>query len=67
MTSEQHTQLHAPAGEADSDAAVDATVGDATVGDDNPENVPGKAWVTMGIFAVFVIAFGTCASNFMFN
>ncbi|KIP52805.1 hypothetical protein [Leucobacter komagatae] len=62
MTSEQHTQLHAPAGEADSDAAVDATVGD-----DNPENVPAKAWVTMGIFAVFVIAFGTCASNFMFN
>lgn len=35
--------------------------------DDNPEHVPVNAWVTMGIFAVFVIAFGTCASTFMFN
>lgn len=32
-----------------------------------PENVPANAWVTMGLFAAFVIAFGTCASTFMFN
>ncbi|KUF05957.1 hypothetical protein [Leucobacter sp. G161] len=37
------------------------------IDDDGPENVPANAWVTMGIFAVFVIAFGTCASTFMFN
>lgn len=47
----------------DSPAVVDADA----VEDDGPENVPANAWVTMGIFAVFVIAFGTCASNFMFN
>lgn len=40
---------------------------DAELVDDNPEQVPAKAWVTMAIFAVFVIAFGTCASTFMFN
>lgn len=35
--------------------------------DDGPENVPANAWITMGLFAAFVIAFGTCASTFMFN
>ncbi len=35
--------------------------------DDGPEHVPGNAWITMGLFAAFVIAFGTCASTFMFN
>lgn len=45
-----------------------APAGDADVVlDDNPENVPTNAWVTMGLFAAFVIAFGTCASTFMFN
>ncbi|KAM9861726.1 hypothetical protein ACI1US_02424 [Leucobacter sp. BZR 635] len=39
----------------------------AAAEDDGPEHVPANAWVTMGIFAVFVIAFGTCASTFMFN
>ncbi len=47
--------------------AADATQPAAEVVDDNPEQVPAKAWVTMGLFAVFVIAFGTCASTFMFN
>lgn len=40
---------------------------EAPVADEHPEHVPVNAWVTMGIFAVFVIAFGTCASTFMFN
>lgn len=35
--------------------------------DDSPEKVPPKAWVTLVGFALFVIAFGTCASTFMFN
>lgn len=47
--------------------AADATQPAAELVDDNPEQVPAKAWVTMGLFAVFVIAFGTCASTFMFN
>ncbi|GAA1324553.1 hypothetical protein ACFSWE_02970 [Leucobacter albus] len=46
---------------------ADASVEEDVTVDDNPENVPANAWITMGLFAVFVIAFGTCASTFMFN
>lgn len=35
--------------------------------DDAPQDVPPKAWVTLVLFAAFVIAFGTCASTFMFD
>lgn len=35
--------------------------------DESPQDVPPKAWVTLVLFAAFVIAFGTCASTFMFN
>lgn len=35
--------------------------------EESPEQVPPKAWVTMLLFAGFVIAFGSCASMFMFN
>ncbi|WP_146120011.1 hypothetical protein [Leucobacter massiliensis] len=35
--------------------------------DEGPESVPPKAWVTLVLFAAFVVAFGTCASTFMFD
>lgn len=35
--------------------------------DESPEKVPPKAWVTLVGFALFVIAFGTCAATYMFN
>lgn len=46
-------------GDADDRVGVDA--------DESPEKLPPKAWVTLVGFALFVIAFGTCASTFMFN
>ncbi|KAM9866892.1 hypothetical protein ACIFOC_00213 [Leucobacter aridicollis] len=65
MTPNDNTQ-HEAAQVAET-VAADATQPAAELVDDNPEQVPAKAWVTMGLFAVFVIAFGTCASTFMFN
>ena len=35
--------------------------------DETPDKVPPKAWVTLGLFAGFVILFFTCATTFMFN
>lgn len=35
--------------------------------DDGPERVPARVWVTLVGFAAFVIAFGTCAANYLFN
>lgn len=35
--------------------------------EDEPTSVPRMAWVSLVGFAIFVIAFGTCASNWMFN
>lgn len=40
--------------------------GDVTV-DEGPEDVPMNTWVTLGLFAAFVVAFGTCASTFLFK
>lgn len=34
---------------------------------EHPEKLPMGTWVTLSMFAVFVIAFGTCASTFLFN
>lgn len=34
--------------------------------DDNPENVPTNVWITLGLFAAFVIGFGTCAVKYLF-
>jgi len=44
-----------------SDAEIDLSE------DDLPEDVPPKAWVTLVMFAAFVVAFGTCASAYLFN
>lgn len=38
-----------------------------TPSEEAPEKVPPKAWVTLTIFAGFVILFFTCATTFMFN
>lgn len=35
--------------------------------DETPDKVPPKAWVTLGLFAAFVVLFFTCANTFMFN
>ncbi|SJM52984.1 hypothetical protein [Gulosibacter sp. 10] len=35
--------------------------------DEAPENLPPRAWVTLGIFALFVIGAGTCMTTWMFN
>lgn len=35
--------------------------------DEGPEDVPMNTWVTLGLFAAFVVAFGTCASTFLFR
>lgn len=37
------------------------------VADEGPENLPMNTWVTLGLFAAFVVLFGTCASTFMFD
>lgn len=46
------------------DREDEGVAGDA---DEAPQDLPPKAWVTLVLFAAFVIAFGTCASTFMFN
>ncbi|TDP94280.1 hypothetical protein EDF62_0694 [Leucobacter luti] len=33
----------------------------------HPEKLPMGTWVTLSMFALFVVAFGTCASTFLFN
>lgn len=35
--------------------------------DGSPEKLPKSMWITLVGFAAFVVLFGTCASNFMFN
>ncbi|MBK0421946.1 hypothetical protein JD292_07640 [Leucobacter sp. CSA2] len=35
--------------------------------DEGPERVPARVWVTLVGFAAFVLAFGTCAANYLFN
>lgn len=35
--------------------------------EDEPEVLPKNAWVTLGLFAAFVVAFGTCASTYLFR
>ncbi|WP_162903881.1 hypothetical protein [Leucobacter sp. wl10] len=35
--------------------------------EESPQSLPPKAWVTLVLFAAFVLAFGSCASLFMFN
>lgn len=35
--------------------------------DEAPDNLPPMAWVTLGIFALFVIGAGGCMATFMFN
>jgi hypothetical protein len=35
--------------------------------EESPQDLPPKAWVTLVLFAAFVVAFGTCASTFIFN
>lgn len=48
-------------------AAVTGAAGAEDVVDEGPENLPMNTWVTLGLFAAFVVLFGTCASTFMFN
>ncbi|GAA1629091.1 hypothetical protein [Leucobacter chromiireducens] len=48
-------------------ATVDSTAMESAATDDGPEKLPMNTWVTLGLFAAFVVAFGTCASSFMFN
>ncbi|SJN10820.1 hypothetical protein FM113_10210 [Leucobacter sp. 7(1)] len=59
-------------GALNSDSALDPATGGAhaaetTVPEEGPEKLPMNTWVTLGLFAAFVVAFGTCASSFMFN
>lgn len=35
--------------------------------EDEPTKLPVMAWVSLIGFAAFVVAFGTCAANWMFN
>lgn len=49
----------------EADAHVEADVLADT--EESPEHLPPKAWVTLIMFAGFVIAFGTCASVFLFD
>jgi len=35
--------------------------------EESPENLPPKAWVTIGLFAVFVVGFSSCAGLFLFR
>ncbi|QTV80349.1 hypothetical protein [Microbacterium sp. NIBRBAC000506063] len=35
--------------------------------EETPEEVPPKAWVTFGIFALFVVGIGSCMSLWMFD
>ncbi len=32
-----------------------------------PENLPPNAWLTFGLFAVFVVGLGSCMTLWMFN
>lgn len=32
-----------------------------------PQRVDRRTWVTLGLFAVFFIAFATCANQFLFR
>lgn len=52
----------------DVDTSDDVTTGtDGNIEDDSPENLPTSAWITLVGFAAFVVLFGTCAANWMFN
>ncbi len=35
--------------------------------EESPENVPPKAWMTFGMFALFVVGLGSCMSLWMFD
>ncbi|MGO1539236.1 MAG: hypothetical protein ACTHZ9_08135 [Leucobacter sp.] len=49
--------------------STEKSVGDQVTqsGDESPENLPPKAWVTLVMFAGFVVLFGTCANFFLFD
>lgn len=34
---------------------------------ESPQNLPPKAWITLVMFAAFVVLFGTCANFFLFD
>ena len=55
-----------PNGNLHADAEIDAT-GETPGLDDGPQSVPPRIWVTLVGFAAFVILFGTCAAQWMFN
>lgn len=40
---------------------------DTAPDDESPEKLPATAWVTLVLFAGFVVLFGTCAATYMFN
>ncbi|MGO1544363.1 MAG: hypothetical protein ACTHXA_08480 [Gulosibacter sp.] len=35
--------------------------------DEQPEDLAPRHWVTLSMFALFVVLFGTCATTFLFN
>lgn len=59
--------LEAPAPVQEAEASAAQAKANVGAPEEGPERLPMNTWVTLGLFAAFVVAFGTCASSFMFK
>jgi len=51
----------------DGDAVVSADAAVGAEAEESPETLPPRAWVSLLLFAVFVVGFSSCAGLFMFR
>ncbi|MGO2111903.1 MAG: hypothetical protein ACTH31_09835 [Pseudoclavibacter sp.] len=63
----EHNEQVDPTPDAEADEAARRAAEVARELEEAPENLPPKAWITLGIFALFVVGTGGCMVNLFVN